>query len=59
MTLLQIAIALASITVLTKKQWLLYGAGLSALLGMGVGVDRDQVGGVHRGVSGVQSSYEC
>ena len=38
MTLLQIAIALASITVLTKKQWLLYGAGLSALLGMGVGI---------------------
>jgi hypothetical protein len=38
MTLLQIAIALASITVLTRKQWLLYGAGLSALLGMGVGV---------------------
>jgi hypothetical protein len=38
MTLLQIAIALASITVLTKKQWLLYGAGISALLGVGVGI---------------------
>jgi hypothetical protein len=33
MTLLQIAIALASITVLTQKRWLLYGAGASALGG--------------------------
>jgi len=33
MTLLQIAIALASITVLTRKRWLLYGAGLSAFAG--------------------------
>ena len=33
MTLLQIAIALASITVLTQKRWLLYGAALSALGG--------------------------
>src|SRR4051812_27406406 len=31
MTLLQIAIALASITVLTQKRWLFVGAGLSAL----------------------------
>jgi hypothetical protein len=38
MTLLQIAIALASITVLTQKQWLLYGAGLSALTGAVLGV---------------------
>src|SRR5439155_890704 len=38
MTLLQIAIALASITVLTQKQWLLYGAGLSALIGAVLGV---------------------
>jgi hypothetical protein len=33
MTLLQIAIALASITVLTQKRWLLYGAAASALGG--------------------------
>jgi hypothetical protein len=33
MTLLQIAIALASITVLTQKRWLLYGAALSAFSG--------------------------
>ena len=33
MTLLQIAIALASITVLTQKRWLLYGAGLAAFAG--------------------------
>jgi ABC-type multidrug transport system fused ATPase/permease subunit len=33
MTLLQIAIALASITVLTQKRWLLYGAAASALIG--------------------------
>lgn len=33
MTLLQIAIALASITVLTRKTWLFYGAGLSAFAG--------------------------
>ena len=38
MTLLQIAIALASITVLTQKQWLLYGAGLSAVTGAVLGV---------------------
>jgi len=38
MTLLQIAIALASITVLTSKRWLLYGAAASALLGVGLGV---------------------
>ena len=33
MTLLQIAIALASITVLTQKRWLLVGAGTSAFVG--------------------------
>ncbi len=33
MTLLQIAIALASITVLAQKRWLLYGAALSAFTG--------------------------
>ena len=33
MTLLQIAIALASITVLTQKRWLLVGAALSAFVG--------------------------
>ena len=38
MTLLQIAIALASITVLTQKQWLLYGAGFSAITGAILGV---------------------
>jgi len=38
MTLLQIAIALASITVLTQKRWLLYGAGASALVGSILGV---------------------
>ena len=38
MTLLQIAIALASITVLTQKRWLLYGAGASAFLGAILGV---------------------
>jgi hypothetical protein len=38
MTLLQIAIALASITVLTQKRWLLVGAGLSALAGSILGV---------------------
>ncbi|HEX4943452.1 MAG TPA: DUF4337 domain-containing protein [Usitatibacteraceae bacterium] len=38
MTLLQIAIALASITVLTKKDWLLWGAGGSALAGVALGV---------------------
>ncbi len=38
MTLLQVAIALASITVLTKKDWLLWGAGASALAGVAVGV---------------------
>ena len=38
MTLLQIAIALASITVLTQKRWLLYGAGVSALAGALLGI---------------------
>ena len=38
MTLLQIAIALASITVLTKKDWLLWGAGFSALAGVATGI---------------------
>ncbi len=38
MTLLQIAIALASITVLTQKRWLLVGAALSALVGAVLGV---------------------
>jgi hypothetical protein len=38
MTLLQIAIALASITVLTQKRWLLYGAGLSAFAGAVVAI---------------------
>ena len=38
MTLLQIAIALASITVLTQKRWLLYGAGLSAFGGAVLGI---------------------
>ena len=38
MTLLQIAIALASITVLTQKRWLLYGAGLSAFSGAILGI---------------------
>jgi hypothetical protein len=38
MTLLQIAIALASITVLTRKHWLLYGAAFSAFIGAILGV---------------------
>jgi hypothetical protein len=38
MTLLQIAIALASITVLTQKRWLLAGAALSAFAGAALGV---------------------
>ena len=38
MTLLQIAIALASITILTEKRWLLVGAGLSALGGAALGI---------------------
>ncbi len=38
MTLLQIAIALASITVLTRKRWLMSGAGLFALGGVVFGV---------------------
>jgi hypothetical protein len=38
MTLLQIAIALASITVLTQKRWLLAGAALSAFAGAILGV---------------------
>jgi len=38
MTFLQIAIALASVAALTYKRWLLYGAGISALVGCGLGV---------------------
>jgi hypothetical protein len=38
MTFLQIAIALASVTALTNKRWLLYGAALAALVGCGLGV---------------------
>ena len=38
MTLLQIAIALASITVLTRKRWLMAGAGFAALAGAVFGV---------------------
>ncbi len=38
MTLLQIAIALASITVLTRKRWLLSAAGVSALGGAALGI---------------------
>src|SRR6266849_3245910 len=38
MTLLQIAIALASITVLTQKRWLLFGAAASAFGGAILGV---------------------
>jgi hypothetical protein len=38
MTLLQIAIALASITVLTQKRWLLGGAALSAFAGALLGI---------------------
>ena len=38
MTLLQIAIALASITVLTQKRWLLAGAGLAAFGGAVLGI---------------------
>ena len=38
MTLLQIAFALASITVLTQKRWLLGAAGLAALIGAVLGV---------------------
>jgi hypothetical protein len=38
MTMLQIAIALASITVLTQKRWLLFGAGIAAFLGAGLGI---------------------
>ena len=37
-TLLQIAIALASITVLTEKRWLLYGAGVAAFAGAALGI---------------------
>ncbi len=37
MTLLQIAIALASITVLTDRRWLLYGAGAAGLAGVFLG----------------------
>lgn len=38
MTFLQIAIALASIAALTKKHWLLGGAGLSALVGISLSI---------------------
>ncbi|MES2355263.1 MAG: DUF4337 domain-containing protein [Pseudomonadota bacterium] len=38
MTFLQIAIALASVAALTNKRWLLYGAGVAALIGGGLGV---------------------
>jgi Domain of unknown function (DUF4337) len=38
MTLLQIAIALASITVLTQRRWLLVGAALSAFVGAILGI---------------------
>jgi hypothetical protein len=38
MTLLQIAIALASITVLTHKRWLLAGAAVAALAGAATGI---------------------
>jgi hypothetical protein len=38
MTFLQIAIALASISVLTQKRWLLAGAGIAALGGAGLGI---------------------
>ena len=38
MTLLQIAIALASITVLTQKRWLLAGAGIAAIGGAALGI---------------------
>ena len=38
MTLLQIAIALASITVLTQKRWLLVGAAASALIGASLAI---------------------
>jgi len=38
MTLLQIAIALASITVLTQKRWLLTGAAIAALGGAATGI---------------------
>jgi hypothetical protein len=36
-TLLQIAIALASVTALTRKRWLMYGAALAAIVGSGLG----------------------
>ena len=38
MTLLQISIALASITVLTQKRWLLWGAALSAFSGAAIAI---------------------
>jgi hypothetical protein len=38
MTLLQIAIALASITVLTRKRWLLVGAAVAAIAGAALGI---------------------
>jgi hypothetical protein len=36
MTLIQAAISLASITVLTRKVWLFWGAGFAAILGFGL-----------------------
>lgn len=38
MTLLQVGIALASIAALTRRRWLVWGAGTSALIGIGLGV---------------------
>jgi hypothetical protein len=38
MTALQISIALASITALTRRRWLMTAAGLFALLGVGLGI---------------------
>ena len=38
LTFLQIAIALAAITVLTRKKWLLWGAGGSAAVGIGAAI---------------------
>lgn len=38
LTFLQIAIALAAITVLTRKKWLLWGASASAAIGVGAAV---------------------
>ena len=38
MTLVQIAIALSSLTVLTRKKWLFVGAGISAIGGIGLAI---------------------